>query len=239
MKPTALIVTDSRGKHFNHLLRQDTFCDKELFHDIKVIAISGAQVNGIANLTLQFVNTVHCNRTLIVKIAVGINNFTKKYRNRWRETEISLSNQTVGQVYSDLIRLKHQIISVHPKSVVTICTIAAANLLKVQQVSKERNKLRHPSHTEDELWEKTNVLMVKLEDINRKIFISNQTHQLNITPQTASLDKYVIRGKPKGKKRLTVSALPDGVHGSQRVEQNWLNSIWKSILKELKALQNA
>ena len=43
MKPTAQVVTDSRGKHFN----QEAFCDKKLFHEIEVIAISGAQVYGI------------------------------------------------------------------------------------------------------------------------------------------------------------------------------------------------
>ena len=240
MRPTLLIVTDSRGKRFQDIYKDprngQLFPNKDKFHKVKFIAIPGAKVLDLKGPAIDFVRGVNSKRTVIVKIAAGINEFTRKFRNSQGEIEITLSNELAPNVFVDLLRLKAAIKSEHPKTVVTFCTIPPANLRIIQQKALQRGRLTKPTFTAEELREQTDVLLAKVIDINDRIKSNNHKQQLGIVPQTASLDSVVFKTKPNGRRRLILAYFADGLHGTTYTELEWIRLIWKSAQNELNAL---
>lgn len=232
MKPLALVVADFRGRNFENIFRQDCFVGKDNFSSINFIAIPGARIQTLLEPTLSFLSRVDHSTTVLIKLAVGINNFTKKTKNSYNEIEIHLDSYHVNEIYSQFVQFVNTVKKAHSNSVVTVCGIPPANLVTIQQHYMKLRKLKQPSLKEEVLKLKTDLLMVDVELLNRKIFGLNQNTQCNIVPHTASLDTYVVKRKSNGNSRYLVQSLPDGLHGSDRVQLNWIQCIWKSLLKE-------
>lgn len=238
MKPLCLIVCDSRGKNFERIFNDyDCFVRKDLFYDVKFIAIRGARVQDLLEPTLSYISGIDHKIPILLKLAAGINNFTKKNKNRYNETEISLNYISPNEVFLQLTNFVEHVKRAHINSVVTICGIPTANLRIIQQHSVKLGRLRHPSVSEDTLKLKTDLLNIDVEIVNQKIAALNKKPQCSIIPYTASLDSYVLKKKSGGKRRYMVQSLPDGLHGSDLVQLNWLNCIWKSLMKEATSLE--
>ena len=89
MRPTLLIVTDSRGKNFQNIYKENKHLfSRGIYHEVKIISLPGAKVNDLRETVVDFVDSVDSRRILIVKIFAGICDLTQKYRNSNREIEI-------------------------------------------------------------------------------------------------------------------------------------------------------
>ena len=81
MKPLLIVACDSRGRNFEDFERGIKGRD----YDTCYISRLGARIQDLETDTLAKISRIHKKRLVIVKIAVGINNFTKKERNRFKE----------------------------------------------------------------------------------------------------------------------------------------------------------
>ena len=234
MRPVLLIISDSRGKHFRRDLREHPeLFDSDRYSDIHIISQSGARINDLVEPALDYIeNTVHSRRLLIVKIFAGINNLTRIFWNTRGEREITLSDQTPESVIVLLLRFRSQIKDRHEKSIVTFCTVPPVNLEVAQRVAIEKDRLRYPTFSNQQLRDKTSLLVGTVRNLNNRILVANRNKQLGITPQTPYTHSYVLKSIGNGRTRLIVSSLVDGVHGTTRVELNWLKTIWATATTE-------
>ena len=128
MLPLTLIVTDSRGKNFAEFERNQ---DGRLHrgYDTEYLSIPGAKISDLAYPILAKLSDFRANYDVfIVKIAAGINNFTKKVYNSRGESEIILANVPATSGFRLLTQLKYQIKDEYPRSVVSYCTIPPCKL---------------------------------------------------------------------------------------------------------------
>ena len=125
---------------------------------------------------------------------------------------------------------------------VTFCTLPPANLRIIQKIAIEDGKLTHPSYTAKQLCRQTDKLIDRVTNLNSRIKRANSNKQLEIKPNTSYTDNYCLKATPRKRyrvrKQLIVSSMPDGVHGSSKVQHNWYNTIWCTAYSEVRRLSD-
>ena len=198
------------------------------------MAKPGAKARDIENSLVGTLNKIDKNRLVVVKLAVGVNNFTVKYKNRYGENELRVGNQTPGQIFQELVQVKYSAKQAFRGAVVSYCTIPPINLFwyyKYKQIA-------HPSYTETELLEVSEEIRQRVQEVNDKIYAANKIEQSGIIPVTPSLHTSCIKTLKNGKKRLIASALYDGIHGTDSSVSYWMRRIRRAALEEIRRLNN-
>ena len=238
MRPNLLVLTDSRGIKFQDTLdkiaRECGLKPEEQFHKINFVAVPGAKVNDLLLHATEYFSKVQSKRFVLVKVFVGINNFTKKVYSH-NNYELVLSNTTPTEVFQELLSLKLNIRKEHTRTIISFCNVPCADLVGVQKHRIERKGL-NPTQSETRLFNETETLKIWTTQLNRKIKQENKQEQFDVVPQSISFDTMVLKLKKHGRKQLQKSALYDGLHPTDETARTWVKMLWKSVSKELVSL---
>ena len=218
MRPLVIIAGDSRLKHFPHIAGNDS---ANFLYDQKIIFQPGAKIADISPILVDFIKSIETDRLVVVKIAIGINNLTKKRYNRHGEFELVLSDTSRRAILDAFSALSNDIKPVHQKSVVTFCRIPICNFLKYNNLLYSKQRTIHRTLSDAYLIKLTDQLIEKIVKINQEIGISNSLEQLGITPHTASIDSNSLICCPGKKPRLCPSTMYDGLHPTDKCAERW------------------
>ena len=226
MRPLVLVVSDSRGKKFGDLYQE--FQDGGNRYEFDHICVRGAKINDLIEPTIERVKDEFSKRYIIIKLAAGINDLTKK--------EIGLANITPQEVFRKLTYFKTCVKEYHRRSVISYCTVAPANLVAQQSHAVSVGRY-HKHRSEEELRRLTGILIETIRDLNENINTSHKNKQYGVAPQIVALHKPCLRFK--GKPKLIPSSLSDGLHGTESTQRTWMEKIIKAVNTEVDELLKA
>ena len=225
----AILVSDSRARGFATL---DQGEDYDFGYQAHYVCIPGAKIRDLKDNTLALINDIPpTNTKIIVKIAAGINNLTRKIDHKG-SYEIAPSTATASSVLAELVNLKHSIQEIRPDAYISYMTIPPVNFLQQLTYWTAKGKLQHPIHNEAKRRRFQCDHELIINDINKNINALNHGKQNNIQCQTASWHSVVLR-RQRGQNRLIVSALTDGIHGSDNTKKKWHQSYHQAVQKEI------
>ncbi|CAG2220644.1 unnamed protein product [Mytilus edulis] len=137
--PLAFIVTDSRGNNFD----SNRIFEQPPDFKIEYCIVRGATVNELKDVFLQRLNSVDTNRCLpiIVKVAVGINDFTKFIKNKNRERELVYSGAKGLEIYEKILEFKAAVKEKLPNALVGFITVPPISFKKYKEHCFENKKL--------------------------------------------------------------------------------------------------
>ena len=223
----AVLITDSRGRGFPVFDQGE-----DLGYTPHYIIKPGAKIRDLQDDAIALIGGLPKTKTkVIVKIAAGINNLTEKI-NHQRSYEIKPSAASANNILAELVNLKRKIKEVRPDSYVSYMTIPPVNFLQQLTHWEGTRRPAQPTFDEDKRREFQRQHELKINDINSNINALNHALQNNIRCQTASWHSVVLR-RQKGRNRLIVSALADGIHGTESTKRKWHESFRQSIEKEM------
>lgn len=226
----AILLADSRARGFTNLDQ-----GKFYTYDVHYVVRPGYTIRDLTADALTLVRNISPdNTTLLIKIAAGINNLTLKI-NRRRAYEIAPSTATANTVLAELVNLKRAIKEIRPDAIVSYMTIPPVNFIQQLSYWQEKRCLPFPIYTQEERLEFQEAHEIIVSDINQNIKELNYNEQRGIHCQTSSWHSAVLR-RQRGKDRLIVSALIDGIHGSNSSKIKWHRGFHQAIQKEISRL---
>ncbi|CAG2240788.1 unnamed protein product [Mytilus edulis] len=238
--PLAFIVTDSRGNNFD----SNRIFEQPPDFKIEYCIVRGATVNELKDVFLQRLNSVDTNRCLpiIVKVAVGINDFTKFIKNKNRERELVYSGAKGLEIYEKILEFKAAVKEKIPNALVGFITVPPISFKKYKEHCFENKKLTVSEISDDDLLKFQKDLEKEVELLNEKIIFGNCEKQSGHLKgcRTISWHRSVCRlGKVKrGKKYQKVykndfRELYDGIHGTSAIKQKWFSQLIIAIRAEI------
>ena len=223
MRYLSIIATDSRGKNFQEL----DFEQNSRNYDTVYISKSGAKIEDLIAPVIQTLEPINPNRPVVLKLVAGICNITSKNRTPQRETQITYQETiNISDLISQFRHFREVVLETHPKSLVSVATIPPANLVTVNQ------KVRTPVYSSREILRQSRAQMKDVCELNKKIIQLNYESQELARPTTPLLSATCVKVK-KGKLSPIVGALPDGIHGTKKVQEKWLSLIHRSIERDI------
>ncbi|CAG2253706.1 unnamed protein product [Mytilus edulis] len=169
--PLAFIVTDSRGNNFD----SNRIFEQPPDFKIEYCIVRGATVNELKDVFLQRLNSVDTNRCLpiIVKVAVGINDFTKFIKNKNRERELVYSGAKGLEIYEKILEFKAAVKEKIPNALVGFITVPPISCKKYKEHCFENKKLTVSEISDDDLLKFQKDLEKEVELLNEKIIFGN------------------------------------------------------------------
>ena len=236
----AFIVTDSRGNNFDV---ERLFSPPEDFKVVYCIA-RGAKVNDLKEIFLKKLDKFDVSGyfPIIVKIAVGINEFTTFVYNSRKEKELKYSGIKGLDVFSKLLDFKAAIKVKVPSALVGFITVPPVSLKKYKEHCLEHKYLTISEISNADLEKYQKDLENEIELLNKNIVFENCESQSGHFKgcRTVSWHRSVCRlGKKKrGKKYKKVyktdfRELYDGIHGTSDVKQKWFKQLILAIRAEI------
>ena len=226
-----ILTADSRATGFTEL---DTH--KLYSYVPHYIAKPGAKISDLAEDTIDLLNEIpRENTSIILKIAAGINNLNAKVK-RSRAYEIAPTPVEPEDILEELNALKSKIIEARPDAIVSYITIAPVNYLQQLKYWQDKHRLPYPIYSETDRLKYQKEHEDKIIEINKRIKDHNQEEQYPIKCQTSSWHSNVLRLQ-KGKYRLVVRALYDGIHATTEVKKKWHRNFHQSVQREIQQLQ--
>jgi hypothetical protein len=235
----SLIVADSRGSNFaKHRLYN--ICHYQTHYIIS----RGAKIGDLKTRTLSGLKAISKNSIVLIFLCAGINEVTKRdFHPGGCELICAESNNLV----ENLVDFKRSVKQYHPKVVVTIGTIATVDLKAANKHYMDKGKLWSPKYSEEEIKIFQEKVDTSLREINHAIFEENKkpqeiheigytvTHQLYLHQRVQRLfSKTKKDGRKIMKRRISPGSLVDGIHVSDPVCLNWIQTIHANSMKILK-----
>ena len=238
--PLAYIVTDSRGNNFDNTR---IFSQPSDFA-VRYCIVRGAGVKDLQNIFVHKLETedIRSYFPIIVKIAVGINDFTTFVNNKHNERELKYSGANAVGVFEQLLSFKTVIKEKIPKALVGFVTVPPVSLLKYRDYCVENKNLLHSELSDTDLKQYQKELEGEVKIFNEKITFENCQKQEGHLKgcRTVSWHRSVCRlGKIKrGKKYQKVykndfRGLYDGIHGTSELKQKWFSQLVLAIRAEI------
>ena len=236
----AFIVTDSRGNNFDV---ERIFSQSDDFK-IEYCIVRGARVNELREIFLKKLDQIDISGyfPIIVKIAVGINEFTSFAYNSRNEKELKYSGITGSDVFCKLSEFKAAIKVKVLSALVGFITVPQVSLKKYKEHCMEHKYLTNSEISDSDQDKYQKDLEKEVEILNGKIIFENcekQTGHLKGC-RTVSWHRSVCRlGKKKrGKKYQKVykndfRELYDGIHGTSDIKQKWFKQLIIAIRAEI------
>ncbi|CAG2188635.1 unnamed protein product [Mytilus edulis] len=164
--PLAFILTDSRGNNFD----SNRIFEQPPDFKIEYCIVRGATVNELKDVFLQRLNSVDTNRCLpiIVKVAVGINDFTKFIKNKNRERELVYSGAKGLEIYEKILEFKAAVKEKIPNALVGFITVPPIIFKKYKEHCFENKKLTVSEISDDDLLKFQKDLEKEVELLNEK-----------------------------------------------------------------------
>ena len=233
-------MTDSRGNNFD----VDKVFQQPTDFRIDYCIIRGATVNELKREFLQKISgkDFSCFSPIIVKIAVGINNFTKFTVNTNSERELTYSGATASEVFSLLLDFKSAVKSEIPTALVGLVTVPPVSLKKYHEYCIGNKSIRNPVLSDAELTDCQQKLNDEINSLNDKISYENCEKQEGHLKgcRTVSWHRSIYKlGKIKrGKKYQKIykndfRGLYDGLHAKSDLKQKWFKQLLIAIRAEI------
>lgn len=227
----AVLIADSRARGFSEYDQGKLYT-----YTTHYVIKPGATIQRLKDDALALIQSIpSTDTTLIVVIAAGINNLTNKI-DKDHGYEISPSTATASQITTALLDLKWEIKDARPSALVTFATIPPVNFLLQLKYWQSRDCIQTPIHPESDRLEFQKSHETIINDINSRICEINYNEQSGIHCQTTSWHSAVLR-RQRGKNRLIVSALSDGIHGTEEVKRKWHQGFHQAVQKDIALLQ--
>lgn len=236
----AFIVADSRGNNFDV---KRIFSQPDDFR-IEYCIVRGAKVNDLKEIFMKKLDDIDLNGyfPIIVKIAVGINEFTSFVYNSRKEKELKYSGIKGLEVFEKLLEFKAAIKIKVPSALVGFITVPPISFKKYKEHCLEHKYLTIPEILEADLEQYQQDLVKEVELLNNKIIFENCESQSGHLKgcRTVSWHRSVCRHskKKRGKKYKKVCKndfreLYDGIHGTSNVKQKWFTQLIIAIRAEI------
>lgn len=240
-KYRCVIVSDSRGSKFPELgnFNQGTYSTHYLSY-------RGAKIPFLRDRTVEFLSKQPKDCFFIVILCAGINELTRKIQHDGG-TEIALNSNQI--LIINLLRFKEKVRADFPNSLVTIASIPIIDIIAANAHYVNTGRLCRPMLTETELDSLQLELSDTLRIINNRIFTENKHQQYIpgkglVLPNQIYLHQYVEKMKTKVlkngrkiiKRRISPTALIDGIHPSVELTIKWLQGIHENALKQYNKL---
>ena len=227
MKCLAIVITDSRGKHFEDLDAEQDYRD----YDTIYISRSGAKIQDLILPVQQNLYPINPNRPVVVKLAAGICDITDKSKTHKGIAKITFQKGNCHDIISQFRHFRTKILQTHPKSLVSVATIPPANLVTA-------NERAEPSTSrKKEILAQSWKQIEHVYQLNTEIIKLNYENQELGRPTTPLLCATCLKKKKGNKLVPIVSALSDGVHGTRLTQVKWLKLIHQSIKRDINKLQ--
>jgi hypothetical protein len=202
----------------------------------------GAKVDRIKRKILQKLEEIPKGELVLIRIAGGINELTVR---EFHPGGVELCPQRPQYLIHNLLKLKDDIKSVHPISLVSFATEPIINFVVAQQQYISIGKLWSPKYSHQQLVAFQNELSESLAQINSRLIIENK--KLQYVPGWATtrctqlfwhqdIEKLAKRkrgGKWINVKRIRWTALPDGIHPASSIVESWYNRAHENFRREL------
>lgn len=228
----SVLLADSRAKGFP---AYDT--GKLYTYNQHYVIKPGAKIIDLTSDAIDKIRDIPVvNTKVLVKIAAGINNLNSKI-SRPGCYEIAPSAVEPENLLHELNELKDRLKEIRSDIIVSYITIPPVNYLQQLKYWQDKKRLTNPIHPEHDRLRFQKEHEEKIIQINKQIKEHNCNEQQLIRCQTSSWHSEVLRLQ-KGKHRLVVSALVDGIHASDTVKQRWHKNYHQSVQKEIRQLQS-
>jgi hypothetical protein len=234
-----LVVADSRGSNFvKHKLYNISH------YQTHYVISRGAKIEDLKLRTLSGLKAMPKSSIVLIFLCAGINELTKRdFHSGGCELIAADSNNLVENIIDFKTCVKQQ----HPKAIVTIGTIATVDLIAANKHYKEKGKLWSSKYSDEEIKTFQDKIDCTLREINHIIFEENKKpqelceigyivpHQLYLHQRVQRLfSKTKSNGRKIIKRRISPGSLVDGIHVSDSVCLNWIQTIHANSMKILK-----
>lgn len=233
--PVSIFVSDSRGWGFDKYKQPGDL-------KFEYVLRRGALVNDLVDETLKLLRR-YGDRVLVVKIALGINEFTCFVSHR-NGTELRFSSINEKTVFDKLIEFKHKIKSVNKSCLVGFITIPPISFEKNRQYRLDIGKLKESTFSDLQIVEFQDKLNEQVSLLNTRIRLENSTQQSGHRKgcRTISWHNDIVRlskvrnrrGVLRNRIRNDFSKLYDGIHATSYLKQKWFKELCKCVEAELK-----
>ena len=227
MKPTIIILTDSRGRGLPEFISEHP--ESSDYNNI-VKVLPGKNLNQIAIEAIQTISNLSAQNYYCVILAgiCGLTEVTQIARNKRLHYPLDARSEKVSDITCTVRDLKRRYIDK-----INICTIIPASLVKYFRYHNQNRPL--PPGLEDEQ-------AAHLEDINS---INTVICQVN-SPETTNINlsrRVLIQSKKKRQRiateiyrrslRFSDDQLPDGLHFSDTLKTTCFSLIYTTAIRDL------
>ena len=239
-EPLAYVVTDSRGNNFDN---------GRIFNQpgeflVKYCIVRGATVKKLQEEFLELIKAENINQyfPIIVKIAVGINNFTILTENKFGTKELFYSGVKADDVFLELLEFKQVVKEKIHSALIGFITVPPVSLRKFREYSASNQPNNKYEQSEIQLANNQKTIESEIEILNSKLSFENCEKQDGHLKgcRTISWHNSVWRlSKVKrGKKyKYTYKAdfreLYDGLHGTSTIKHKWFEKLVTTIKAEI------
>lgn len=246
MRNFCILAADSRARWFRDI---DQTWQRDMFtvdHDSYIpiyISIPGAKILDLLQPILTKLSELPTRSRILLKIAAGINNLTKKYHHRRRTQlsragrayyEIAPSHYTADHIIYHLSVLKYHIKRAYPKVIVSYITIPPADFDGHYNYQQRKALGTKQIFTQEEREIHQRIHLDEIEHINQRINSENTSRQQGIKPQTVSWHTKIIKRKTNGTRYLWYN-LYDGLHGTVGANKYLHRQLHTAYVKEIRS----
>ena len=237
-RPVFILAGDSRICGF------DSF-DYPGFRFLSVIK-RGALISDLHEETLELVRKYKdVDRPVIVKIACGINEYTKFVkRDSVRELRYK-SGVSNSNIINKLNLLKQEIKAIRPATVVGFITVPTLSFQKYRDTKKD-DKKKTTLKSDSDLEKDQSRLDNKLSLLNASIKFENSRKQSGVCKGCYTVSWHNTIAKRTTRKRRSGSriliknnfdSLYDGLHAKRSLKQKWHEQLLKCVNAEVKLIR--
>lgn len=239
-RPVLILVGDSRICGFDSLE----------YPDVKFESIikRGAVIDDLREETLELIEKYkNVDRTIIVKIACGINEFTKfKEGENYRDLRYR-SGVSNTEVLGKLKSLKQDIKTVRPGTIVGFVTVPTLSFRKYRDYrNKSKRHAKKSKVGDSDLYRDQEKLDNKLALLNASLKFENSRHQVGVSKGCFTVSWHNTVTKRSTRKRRSGSRvvirnnfdkLYDGLHANRELKSKWHNQLVKCVNAEVKLVK--
>jgi hypothetical protein len=165
------VLTDSRGNNFDN----GRIFNQPRDFLVKYCIVRGAKVKKLQEEFLEQIKTENFNQyfPIIVKIAVGLNNFTILTENKLGTKELFYSGVKADDVFLELLEFKQVVKENIPRALIGFITVPPVSLRKFREYSASNEPDNKYEQSDIQLANDQNIIESEIEILNSKLSFEN------------------------------------------------------------------